>query len=464
MEHSLPTKPFFGRQNLVREIVQGVLADSPQDFALVAPKFCGKTRILDYLAAEDGPLCSRSEASLRPERFRDPSRIINLAIDCKQPEAQEGFREFLAEKLSSRLREERPFAVDWDQVPDESAPSRRLLALANQANRAEFRIVLLLNNFDVVLQGGRLEQAELNELRPLATELALVMGSKHPLYDINIELASSSLFNMVRTLFVGLLEHEAALEWIISYYHPLFPALTDEMNEPLARITGRHPYLLARLRDALLEVQKTLPAGKPLEMADFRLISLRLAEHGQLLFETLNQTLQAPPARAPKHLVDELLAAMIDGSIPQSAITPEHEPVMSWLFNQAVVIYEDQTYRLFTPLFADFLRQRSVAPGAVQRLVQPVPRVTAPPIASDGPLPRIEADLLRYFSHHANQVVSSQELLVEVWKLPATTSDRRVQEAIRRLRNHLKAQTPPIGAIENERGQGYRFVPAEEAE
>lgn len=464
MKPSLSSKPFFGRQKLLREIVQGVLDEHPQDFALVAPRFCGKTRILDYLAAEEGPLCSRSEAELRPEKFRDPGRIIALPIDCKQPEAQERFREFLAEQLSSRLREDRPFPIDWDQVPDASAPSRRLLALANQANRAEFRIVLLLNNFDVVFQGGQIKQAELNELRPLTTELALVMGSKRPLYDIDIHLASSSLFNAVRTLFVGLLEHEAALTWIAAYYRPLFPELTEELDEPLAHVTGRHPFLLARLRETLLDVQKALPAGKPLQMADFKLISLRLAEHGRLLFETLHQTLQAPPSHAPQQLVDEMLARMVDAPLPQTAIAPEHEPIMSWLFNQAVVIYEDQTYRLFTPLFADFLRQRSSTPDPERRRVQPAPRPTETPTARNASLPRMEADLLRYLSQHANQVVSSQELLVEVWKLPATTSDRRVQEAIRRLRNHLKAQTPPFGVIENERGQGYRFVPAGEDE
>jgi DNA-binding response OmpR family regulator len=35
-----------------------------------------------------------------------------------------------------------------------------------------------------------------------------------------------------------------------------------------------------------------------------------------------------------------------------------------------------------------------------------------------------------------------------------------VQEAIRRLRLQLEEASPPVGTIENERGQGYRFVPA----
>jgi hypothetical protein len=455
-----PPKPFFGRQNLVREIVQGALADYPQDYALVAPKFCGKTRILEYLASEDGPLCSRQAPSLRPEKFHDPSRIIVLPADCKRPEVKENLRQHLAEALSARLRQEQPFAIEWDQVPAPSSPSRRLLALASQANRAEFRVVLLLNNFDAVLEGSHLTQDQLNELRPLTSELAMVIGSRQPLYDINIHLASSSLFNVMSTQFVGLLEQEAAEEWIASY-RTIFPELSPELTGPLARITGRHPFLLARLRETLLEVRKMLPAGEPLDMAEFELITLRLAEHGQLLFANLDQTLQEAPPRAPQTTVNELLSRMIDGPVPQAAVAPEQKATLSWLINQAVVAYEDQTYRLFTPLFADFLRQRLAAWDARRSVPAAIDADALPP-TGDASLPRIEAELLRYLAQRADQVVSSDELLVAVWKLPATTSDRRVQEAIRRLRNHLKAHTPPLGVIENERGQGYRFIPIRE--
>jgi len=451
------TKPFFGRQNFVREIVQGILADYPQDYALVAPKFCGKTRILDYLAAEEGPLRGRRDSSLRPERFRDPSRIIIVSADCKRPEIKEKLREYLAEELSARLHQEQPFLIDWDQVPEDVSPSRRLLELASQASRAEFRVVFLLNNFDAVLEGPYLTQDQLNELRPLTSELALVVGSRQPLYDINIQLASSSLFNVMSTQFVGLLEPEAAVEWIASY-RTVFPELSPELTEPLARITGRHPFLLARLRETLLEVRKMLPAGEPLDMAEFELITLRLAEHGQLLFASLSRTLETPPARAPRATVNELLGLLAAAPLPQEAVTPEQRAAISWLINQAVVIYENQAYQLFTPLFADFLRQRSLTAEGGRGALS-----AGQPAAGDLTLPRIEAELLHYLSLHANQVVTPGELLAAVWKLPASTSERRVQEAIRRLRNHLRAQTPPIGVIENERGQGYRFVPVREA-
>ena len=72
---------------------------------------------------------------------------------------------------------------------------------------------------------------------------------------------------------------------------------------------------------------------------------------------------------------------------------------------------------------------------------------------------KIEASLLRYFQAHQNETVSTEQLLTEVWKRPDATN-RRVQEAIRRLRLHLETANPPIGAIENDRGRGYRFTPA----
>ena len=61
---------------------------------------------------------------------------------------------------------------------------------------------------------------------------------------------------------------------------------------------------------------------------------------------------------------------------------------------------------------------------------------------------KIEASLLRYFQAHQLETVSTEQLLAEVWKRPDATN-RRVQEAIRRLRLHLEAANPPIGAIEN---------------
>ena len=51
------------------------------------------------------------------------------------------------------------------------------------------------------------------------------------------------------------------------------------------------------------------------------------------------------------------------------------------------------------------------------------------------------------------------DMAVNIFTFQPGASPRRVQEAIRRLRNSLNTQTPPIGVVENERGVGYRYVP-----
>ena len=71
-----------------------------------------------------------------------------------------------------------------------------------------------------------------------------------------------------------------------------------------------------------------------------------------------------------------------------------------------------------------------------------------PPEAALDQLTKTEAALLRYFKAHENQVVSTEQLLADIWKRP-DASNRRVQEAIRRLRLQLEELDKPIGTIEN---------------
>jgi hypothetical protein len=134
------------------------------------------------------------------------------------------------------------------------------------------------------------------------------------------------------------------------------------------------------------------------------------------------------------------------------------------LINQAMVICDARGYALFSPLFSEFLANRM---GAItQGANGPVPlplRLPVKPMLPDAPiyeqLTKIEGVLLRFFQVHPNELVSPEQLLAEVWKRP-DASPRRVQEAIRRLRLELEDASPQVGSIENERGQGYRFVPA----
>ncbi|RMF05563.1 MAG: winged helix family transcriptional regulator, partial [Chloroflexi bacterium] len=148
-------------------------------------------------------------------------------------------------------------------------------------------------------------------------------------------------------------------------------------------------------------------------------------------------------------LVEQLVAApIVVGQVPADQIF-----ALNWLINQAIVKFDDNNYRLFSPLLENFLAEKLnlCSPAAPDTPPQSTPNLLQT-------LPPKEARLLSYFQQNSNVPLSFEQLLTDVWQQP-DASPRRVQEAIRRLRNSLRKQSPPPGTIKSERGVGYRFVP-----
>lgn len=445
---------FYGRERLMREIVQGVLAQQPASFSLVGSKLLGKTQILNYLASPDGPLLAPETSDWRSPGFQDAGRIVVCKIDCDWQEAQEDLLGFAFQRISHQIQHEERIGLDWHEIEAEEVVARRLWRIARQLNNMEYRLVLLFDNFDSVFERQLLSLDAVDELRPLTLELAMVVATEQPLHDLDRELAASPLFNVMTQLFVGLLEPEAACSWLESYAVDFSPIA--DMQERLLEVTGSHPYLLHRIGDILPEIQQMLPGDAAADAGElFPLIRLRLAEHGRLLFTTLWRKLQQPPRRTQSEAVLGLIAQLLNGPLPTTSVTREHFAILNWLINQAMVTYTASGYKLFSPLFAEFLAVR------IPQSTPAVGRIAAESSASGGIYERLtktEASLLRYFEKHKEEVIPAQQLLEDVWKRP-DASTRRVQEAIRRLRLQLEEEATPPGVIENERGRGYRFVP-----
>jgi hypothetical protein len=355
--------------------------------------------------------------------------------------------------------------------------------MARNLKEQDIRLVLLLDNFDRVFESQLISADAMDELRPLTLEMALLVATEQPLHDLDRELAASPLFNVMTQLFLGLLEPPVAREWVLAYA-PEFPVVR-ELADELLSLTGQHPFLLRRLGEILLEVRQMLPPGVGDAPLLLPLLRLRLAEHGRLLFETIWRKLQVLPARLQPAAVQAILRRLARGGLPLAEVPPEGASALNWLINQAVVTCcttdGQNAYQLFTPLFSEFLSRRLEQADRTggdegASLLAPAPPQANGPAGgpnAGGPasgrslaggldldqFTKIEASLLRYFQAHQNETVPTEQLLAEVWKRPDATN-RRVQEAIRRLRLHLEAAEPPIGTIENDRGRGYRFTPA----
>lgn len=75
-------------------------------------------------------------------------------------------------------------------------------------------------------------------------------------------------------------------------------------------------------------------------------------------------------------------------------------------------------------------------------------------------LTNLELELLRYLAANPERVISRDELLERVWKLPNYPNTRTVDNFMLRLRRHFEADpTNPVYFL-SVRGAGYRFLPA----
>lgn len=479
---SMSEQLFNGRERVVREIVDGVLAEQPASFSLVGSKLVGKSRLLQYLASDEGPLLGDDFADWRPYPFQESGRIVVVLVDCGLPDARTDFIGFLCRAIAATIQRETGLAREIGFAPDESGgpqPARLAVAM-RRLNERNYRLILLLDSFDRVF--AQLPADTVNELRPMTLQAALVVATEQPLHDLDQGLAASPLFNVMTQVFVGLLEDEAARRWL-EEYAAVYPGIKPVLND-LLELTGTHPYLLRRMADILAEVKQMLPPGMAVGREHLPLIRLRLAEHGRLLFEMVWRRLQNPPPRIARPVVLSLLQRMFPGPLSIASLTREETAASNWIINQAMVSCTcDELdgkigYDWFSPLLGDYLAERmnlSQSPaleaekastngsnGSAPKAAPEPARAPAPAeLASFENLTRIEAALLGYFQSHSRQVISPEQLLRDVWKRPDATA-RRVQEAIRRLRLELEQADPPIGTIENDRGRGYRFVPAVE--
>lgn len=73
-------------------------------------------------------------------------------------------------------------------------------------------------------------------------------------------------------------------------------------------------------------------------------------------------------------------------------------------------------------------------------------------------LTQLETELVRYFSVHAGQVVSRDDLLHNVWKRAPGSNTRAVDVAIVGLRQKLERDPAEPTIIVTVRGAGYRFL------
>lgn len=445
--------PFFGRRTIVERLTASTQAEPPTGFIIVGARMTGKSALLRHLT-------SQFQTMARPARSLSalPIQVAPVYLDCGLFDEPSELWSLL---YTAAVQQAQP--ADESLALNQSSPTHwrhSLLALIQSQRQRGQRIILLLDNVDHLLASDPDALEICTVLSLLNSLVPLVLTAQKPFYDVNRSIAGSRLIGETTQLFLGLLEAEAAERWLA--YQLRGSEMAEDVRSSLLASTGRHPYLLHKVGECLAEMEPALPPDRIWRAEHLPFLRLRLAEHGRPLFLAQLELLSNLPDTVAAAGVTLLVERLRQGPLPPDKTPGEWLPALNWLINQALVAYCQgecgPAYTLFSPLLLDFLDHTWPATSGVA-IPSPTSAVN-PAVYQD--LTKIEATLLRYFEQHSQTLVSTDQLLVDVWRRP-NASTRRVQEAIRRLRIQLGQQTPPVGEIKNERGRGYRFVPARSA-
>ncbi len=283
----------------------------------------------------------------------------------------------------------------------------------------------------------------------------LVLASRQPLYaGASRELAGAVPY--LQQHFLGLIDGEEAARIALSGLGN--SSAEGQMSGALVEWCGGHPFLLDRLAHLLPDV-RGLIGGQPLGPAHLPLLRMRLvAVYGRQLFDRQWQAVEASSG-AEGQPVEALLRLLLRRLLRFDELSPVQMEPMHWLLVQGLVAVESHGYRLFSPLLTDYLALRFGAGGASVPASQPETGAVQALVEREAHrfTPQ-EKSLMLYFLERPGTIVSVDELLADVWQKP-DGSVRRVQEGIRRLRQRLAEFNGAVGTIDNEWGQGYRYVP-----
>lgn len=392
----------FARPSLQR-IVQNLSGEQPVSVSLVGGPLLGKSALLAHLAAE------------LPAAAGGDRQVV--WINCAQV---------------------RP----GDPPPAPTTEGRRQ--------------IVLLDNFHAIAQWSADDRRLWSEwLASSPLGRGLLLASRAPLHELGLEMDSSLPY--FQQSFLGLIDGEEATR-VVRADLAVFPE-SEALVTPLVEWCSGHPFLLDRVAELLLDVAEMLPGRQMLGALHLPLLRLRLAAaYGRLLFDSQWRVVECKddPSERP---IAGLLRQLLRRGLRFDELSPAQVQPMNWLLVQGLVGIDGQGYRLFSPLLAEYLALKWQVDVAAAPINEPGPDALHALVERESHrfTPQ-EKNLLLYFLDRPGAIVSVDELLVDVWQRP-DGSVRRVQEGIRRLRHRLTEFNGAVGTIDNEWGQGYRYVP-----
>jgi hypothetical protein len=426
---------FYGRELETGQLLS--LLNNGQSASLVGQRRIGKSSLLFHIRTPE----ILAQHGIRPEN------ILLVYIDCgglsglDQPELYRVLLEEVADTLvDSQVQAEWPAGHLADQAP---MTYRRFERALRELARQNWRLVFLLDEFDLMSSNPQLDPDFFSGLRALAARypVAYVTASKAPLLELtysNRSTLSSPFFNIFATLRLGLLSEDAARDLLAGLAAKEGVQFDQRTLDLLLDLAGRHPLFL--------------------QIAGYHAFEIQATREGPLTDEDRSELRRQFMTSAAGHLGYywqnlRLEEQQILATLPSSGT--QRPDLIRRLTDACLVVQVGDEQHPFCSALQDYISVQTI-PGLLR----------AGPVTIDQGqrevllhgrhlrLTPTQYDLLYHLADAAGQVMSSTDLEQTVWGDTYIEDPERLKSVIKGLRRALGAEA---SRLENVRGVGYRW-------
>lgn len=414
---------FHGRKAEVNQILG--LFRNGQSVSIIGPRRIGKSSLLLHLCR---PQVRQKMNLVAPE-------ALFALVDCQElggSPPEEVYEAFVTSILDAARRS----SLELGSI-ERAGTYRSLDRLLNNTHGKGTRVVLLLDEFELLAANERLTPYFFARLRGLTTKygLAYLTASQRPLFAITADekILSSPFFNIFVSLALGLFSLEEGRELLNQRLDGTGVRFPEELIDHILFLVGPHPFFLhiAGYHAFQAIVHGQNPLAKPSDYASLDApIEIEADSHLGYLWHNLTSE-------------ERYCLATTDGPIE----------TLRQLEQQCLLSTDGQGYDYTSEVLRRFVRRQEVA-----GLIQTGPFVVDEQrheVRADGKILSLttsQFDLFVRLSHQAGQVVAGPDLETAVWGDALVDDPDRLKTLIKRLRRAIE---PYSNWIVSERGVGY---------
>jgi len=431
---------FYGRQTEVDFILQGISAEEPRSFVINGPRKMGKSVLLHFLRHADGATRKLGSSLAKFQPGMSDSPLFFFYFDAYKLLADP-----ILAALPGLLTRSRDFVErmgeDAVKIPTGKADPAALwewtLNLFQQAAHRNIRLVLIFDHFDEAYRA--MDYATEIHFRTLASHHALLFVTTQNLSGLkSVELKNSPLLSILKEWTLKLLGQQDGADLI---NRPAREALLPFSKSDAAFIldtAGTHPYLLTLVSEYLFSLHAENNAMEsiiPVDKAIQKQISAQLL--GLPAIQSFFELIMGQLSPGERAVLNQLLWSDAADIIDQQALVS-----LTTLHQLASLDLQNGRYRLFSELFADYLRLELDMSNLLRNIANQ--------------LSGYDGKLLLYLLDHPNQLCTFEQLGTDIWD--NQDAKRAVEGSIHRLRKILEKDIGNSDMIQNVRGKGYKYL------